>query len=75
MAFLTSFDLAVTSESRFGDFGIDGIILSGNAGNGLLKHGDIRIASVSVQTASIAVEARSSVDISVSVSVERGFGG
>ena len=36
---VTSVNLAVTDESRLGDLGVDGIVLSGHPGDGGLEHG------------------------------------
>merc|ERR1719273_1670829 len=40
---VTSVNLAVTRESRLGNLGVDGIVLSGNPGNGFLQHGNVVI--------------------------------
>ena len=40
----TSINLTVTSESRVWNFGKNGVVLSGNAGDGLLEHGEVGVA-------------------------------
>ena len=34
-------NLTIARESGFRDFGVDGIVLAGNAGNSLLEHGNV----------------------------------
>jgi hypothetical protein len=40
---VTSVNLAVTRESRLGNLGVDGIVLSGHPGDGFLQHGNVVI--------------------------------
>ena len=40
----TSINLTVTSESRVWNFGKNGVVLSGNTGDGLLEHGEVGVA-------------------------------
>ena len=75
---LTAFDLTVASKRSFGDFRVDRVVLTGDAGNRLLEHGNVAVAAIEAVTqAVVAVEAAiiTTIEASVAVSLKRRFGG
>ena len=55
--FPTSIDLTVAGEGGVRDLAVDGVILSGHAGHGLLQHGDVGV--VGAEAAGVVAEGAS----------------
>ena len=58
---LTSVDLAVAGERGVGHLAVDGVVLAGDAGHGLLQHGDVGVVRAAANAEGIVAGAASAV--------------